>query len=89
MKWKYPDDAFVLSNIEIGDDLGGGHYQIDASQGLDWVLEVPDKLKNKELLVPGHSVWAILGHHRFDKTLKKLVLVAEDLEERYVFEPKK
>jgi hypothetical protein len=88
VKWKYPDDAFVLSNIEIGEDLGGGHYKIDASQGLDWVLEVPPGVKHSELLVPGHSVWAILGHHRFDKTLKKLVLVAEDLEDRYVTEAK-
>jgi hypothetical protein len=88
VKWKYPDDEFVLSNIEIGEDLGGGHWKIDASQGLDWILEVPDKLKNRELLVPGHSLWTILGHHRFDKTLKKLVLVAEDLEDRYLAEPR-
>jgi hypothetical protein len=88
VKWKYPDDGFVLSNIEIGEDLGGGRWKIDATQNLDWVLEVPAQVKNRELLVPGHAVWAILGHHRFDKTLKKLVLVAEDLEDRYVSEPR-
>jgi hypothetical protein len=86
VKWKYLDEEFVLSAIEIGEDLGGGHYKINVERDMDWVLEVPPGLAHKELLVPGHYVWAILGHHRFDKTLKKLVLVAEDLEDRYVFE---
>jgi hypothetical protein len=88
VKWKYPDEAFILSVIEIGEDLGGGRYKIevDKQRGMDWVLEVPPHLAHKELLIPGHYVWAIMGHHRFDKTLKKLVLVAEDLEDRYNFE---
>ena len=87
VKWKYPPDSFVLANIEIGDDLGGGRWRIDASQGLDWVLETAPGLAHRELLVPGHSVWAILGHARFDKGLRKLVLVAEDLEDKLVEDP--
>jgi hypothetical protein len=87
VKWKY-GDAFVLSNIEIAEDLGGGRYRIEAdnARSMDWILEVPAQLKNRELLVAGRAVWAIMGHHRFDKMLKKLVLVAEDLEARYVVE---
>jgi hypothetical protein len=87
VKWKY-GDAFVLTHLEVEEDLGGGRYRVfaDNSQKVDWVLEVPPKIKNKELLVPHHGVWAILGGQRFDKTLKKLVLVAEDLEQRYIVE---
>ncbi len=84
VRWKYP--GFVLCNIEIGKDLGGGHYEIEALQGLSWLLEVPPKLAHRDALVPGRTVWAILGQARFDPALKKLVLVAEDLEERYIVE---
>jgi hypothetical protein len=90
VKWKPAPDAFILSNIEIAKDLGGGRYEIeaDAHRDMSWILEVPPSVKVKEPLVPGRSVWAIMGHHRFDKTLKKLVLVAEDLEPRYIKEAK-
>ena len=37
-------------------------------------------------LVPGQHVWAILGNPRFDKSVKTLVLTAEDLEDRYIDE---
>lgn len=86
VRWKLEHGQFVLSNVEIFRDLGGGHYEIDATQGLSWILEVPPSVKIKEPLVPGRSVWAIMGQHRFDKALKKLVLVAEDLEPRYIAE---
>lgn len=86
VRWKPAPDQFVLSNIEVLRDLGGGRYEIDAIQGLSWILEVPPSVKIKEPLVPGRSVWAILGNHRFDKGLKKLVLVAEDLEPHYIKE---
>jgi hypothetical protein len=86
VKWKFPPGAFVLSNIEIDKDLGGGQYEIDAEQHLSWILEVPPNVKGKELLQPGHHVWAILGNPRFDRGLKKLVLVAEDLEAKYIVE---
>ncbi len=87
VKWPYPIDSFVLSNIEIGDDLGQGRWKIEA-QGSDWVLEVPPSLARRELLAPGRALWAIVGQPRFDKGLKKLVLVAVDLEARYVTEEK-
>lgn len=84
--WKPAPEAFILSNIEITRDLGERRYEIDAGQNLSWIMEVPPAVKLKEPLVPGRSVWAILGHHRFDRGLKKLVLVAEDLEPRYLTE---
>ena len=84
--WKPAPEAFILSNVEITRDLGDRRYEIDAGQNLSWIMEVPPAVKIKEPLVPGRSVWAILGHHRFDSSIKKLVLIAEDLEPRYISE---
>jgi hypothetical protein len=84
--WKYPEGSFLLSNIEVDKDLGNGQYEIEAdrNRGMSWILEVPPSVKGRELLQPGHSVWVILGPYRFDKTLKKLILVAQDIEARYI-----
>lgn len=87
VRWRYPMDGFVLSNIEIGREVEGGRFEIDAGQGLSWLLEAPAALPRRSVLVPGRRAWVILGHPRFDRDLKKLVLVAEDVEERYVREP--
>jgi hypothetical protein len=86
VQWKYPPGSFLLSNIEIDKDLGGGRYEIEAdhNRGMSYLIEVPKSVKHQDLLVPGHSVWAILGEPRFDKTLKKLVLTVQDLEARYI-----
>ena len=84
--WKPAPEAFILSNIEILRDLGDRRYEIDAGQNLSWIMEVPPAVKIKEPLAPGRAVWAILGHHRFDPSIKKLVLVAEDLEPHYIVE---
>jgi hypothetical protein len=88
VKWKFPLDSFVLANVSVGKDLGGGRWDMPSDQhsGESWVLEVPPRVKNQQLLVPGHEIWMILGNPRFDKGLKKLVLVAEDLEARYLTE---
>jgi hypothetical protein len=87
-EWKYPPGSFLLSNIEIDKDLGGGRWEIEADRhrNMSWILELPPNVKGRELLVPGHSVWAILGEPKFDKTLKKLILTAEDLEARYIID---
>ena len=84
VRWKYPPGSFVLSNLEIGQPLGPGHWDIPADRELSWVLEVPPTVKHQDLLVPGHQVWLILGNPRFDKSLKKLVLEAQDIEARYI-----
>jgi hypothetical protein len=87
VRWDFPADAFVLSVIDITEDLGAGRYLIDTLQGITFILEVPGHVRNRALMVPGQKVWAVMGEHRFDRELKALVLVAQDLEPRYVFEP--
>ena len=86
VKWKYPEGAFVLSDLFVGRDLGGGRWDIPVENDLSFVVEVPPALPRRDLLVSGHNAWMILGHPRFDRTLHKLVLVVEDVESRYVIE---
>jgi hypothetical protein len=86
VKWKLPTEQPLLINLEVARDLGNGRYEIDEDQGLSWVLEVPPTLAHRDLLLPGHALWAIMGQPRFDRALKKLVLTAEDLEARYIVE---
>jgi hypothetical protein len=86
VKWKYPEGTFVLSDLTVGQDLGGGHWDIPVENKLSFVVEVPPGLPRREIMQSGHNAWMILGHPRFDRTLHKLVLVAEDLESRYVIE---
>jgi hypothetical protein len=86
VKWKYPPEAFVLSNLTLGKDFGGGRWDIPVEQNLSFVIEVPPSSRNRDTLVTGHNAWLILGHPRFDKTLKKLVLVVEDIEPHYIVE---
>jgi hypothetical protein len=85
--WKLPGDGFVLAAVEVDADLGNGRYRMlsEEADKATWILDVPPTVKHRELMQPGQSVWVIMGHHRFDPALKKLVLTAEDLEERYVF----
>jgi hypothetical protein len=85
VKWAWAGQH-VLSNVEVGRSLGEGRYEMPVEQGLSWVLEVPPGTKNASALVPGHHLWLILGDHRFDKALRKLVLVAKDVEPTYIFE---
>ncbi len=82
--WKFPVEKFVLTRVTVLSDEGNGRYLIDASQQLAWMLEVPPSVKRRELLVPGRIAWVIAGHPRFDAGLKRLVLTAEDIEERYI-----
>ena len=86
VRWKFPPGSFLLTNLEVAKELGGGRWEVTAERDFSWVLEVPPSVKNQSLLQPGHAVWVILGTPRFDKSLKKLVLVAEDLEARYIFD---
>jgi hypothetical protein len=86
VRWPYPPEAFVLCHIEIGADLGGGRFEIETNNKQSWVLEVPPNLPRRELVAPGRMLWVIMGKARFDRGIKKLVLTAEDVEERYVRE---
>lgn len=86
VKWKYPPEAYVLSDLTIGRDLGGGRWDIPVEQNLSFVIEAAPTLRNRDALVTGHNAWLILGQARFDKALKKLVLVVADIEPRYIVE---
>ena len=86
VKWKFPEGGFVLSNLFVGKDLGGGRWDIPVENDLSFVVEVPPGLPRREVMQTGRNAWMILGHPRFDRTLHKLVLVAEDLESRYILD---
>ncbi|MDB4965093.1 MAG: hypothetical protein JWN44_782 [Myxococcales bacterium] len=86
VKWKYPDSAYVLSDLTIGKDLGGGHWEITVDNRQSFVIEVPSTLRRREAIVVGHNAWLIMGHARFDRAWKKLVLVVEDVEPHYITE---
>ncbi len=86
VKWTYPEGAYVLSDLIVGKDLGGGRWEIPVDNDQSFVVEVPPRLPRRDVLQTGHNAWMILGHPRFDPALHKLVLVAEDLESRYVVE---
>jgi hypothetical protein len=85
VRWKWPGQ-YVLSHIELLKETAPNQWEVAGDQDKTWIMEVPAGLKNRDLLKPNAGIWAILGNHRFDKGLKKLVLVAEDLEARYVTE---
>lgn len=86
VKWKYPENAYVLSDLTIGKDLGGGHWEITVDDRQSFVIEVPPSAPRRDLLVTGHNAWLIMGHARFDSKLRKLVLVVEDVESNYITE---
>jgi hypothetical protein len=82
-EWKWPGQH-VLANLEIGRDLGGGRHEVLADLET-FVIEVSPTVGHRDLLVPGHRAWLILGDARFDAALGRLVLVAKDIEAAYVF----
>jgi hypothetical protein len=82
-EWEWPGQ-YVLANLEIGRDLGGGRYEITVDR-MAFDIEVPPTVGNRDLLVRGHKVWLILGDARLDAALGRLVLVAKDIEAAYVF----
>jgi hypothetical protein len=86
VEWPYAPEQFVVASLPVGAALGGGRWQIDVENHESFIVEVPASLAHQEALVTGHDVWLILGQARFDRTLKKLVLRAADIEPRYVIE---
>jgi hypothetical protein len=86
VKWRFQPTDYLLSHIEIGKEFAPNQFEIETNNNKSWILEVPTGLKNREWVKPGALLWVILGQQRFDKGIKKLVLVAQDLETRYVLE---
>jgi hypothetical protein len=84
VKWKYPPEQFVLCYLDVFRDLGQGRFEIKVDNDKSFLIEAAAKLQHKELLQPGRGLWMILGFHRFDRDLQKLVLTLVDVEEHYV-----
>ena len=83
VEWRYEEGRPVLGYIHVLRDLGGGRFEI-AAERTSYMLEVPEGLKNRALMQPGKYLWAIMSTPRFDKSIKKLVMRAEDLEAQYL-----
>lgn len=87
-EWRLPPEQRIVSRVLVKKDLGQvgkmRRFAMFASEREEFVLEVPATLRNVELLQPFRFNWVIMGNHRFDRELKRLVLVAEDIEPRYV-----
>jgi hypothetical protein len=82
--WYYPPGVYVLTHVIVDKDLGGGRLSIGTPAHSSWILEAAPSLRNRALLKPGRGAWVIAGKARLDAALGKLVLTAEDVEERYL-----
>ncbi|HNN92401.1 MAG TPA: hypothetical protein PKI03_09035 [Pseudomonadota bacterium] len=87
VEWTAPPEQPVLNRLFVLEALppenGRQRFAI-AAERHTYVLEVPPTVRNRELLRPGEHAWVIMGQARFDRAQRKLVLVAEDVEARYV-----
>lgn len=86
VRWKFPPEDYVLSVIDVREDLGGGRFLIDTLQDITFIAEVPPGTPNAGVMSPDRKVWAIMGNARFDRELKALVLTVVDVEANYVEE---
>lgn len=84
-RWKFGEGEFIVGCFEVLRWVDG-RAELGAGNELSFLVEVPSSVAHRELLVPGREAWLVLGSPRFDASLKKLVLRAEDIEERYVEE---
>jgi hypothetical protein len=88
--WPKLSSPFVLVALEIDGAASGGRWRVKVhdpmlrDESLELLVEVPPGTPHADRLEPGAHAWAILGHPRFDPTLRRLVLVAEDFESSYV-----
>jgi len=93
-RWTLPPQAKVLGYYVVEKEMGGGRFEIRLDNYHDlsrpsrvtFLLDVPSQLKGSERLGPGEAVWVIMGNPVVDKTLRKLIFTAEDLETVYVEE---
>ena len=80
-KWRY-SDRDVVTFARVASALAGGLYEMEAEDGVIWLMEVPASVDARALVV-GKGVWAVLRDARFDRVRKKLLLTAVDLEASY------
>lgn len=84
-RWETPPDRYVVALVRVEKELGSGRFAMLSRYWQDpFLLEVPAGLPRVELLKAGEFVWIILGKPRFDREQGKLVLVAADIELRYL-----
>lgn len=87
VEWTEPPEQAVLNRVYVEQaipPLDGKDRYLIAAEKHTYVLEVPRQVKGRELLRPGERAWVIMGGARFDRELRKLVLVAQDIEARYI-----
>jgi len=86
-RWSIPAGRHVVALVRVDKEISEGRLAMVSRYWADpFVLEVPPSLPRRALLQPGEYVWVIMGSPRFDKELEKLVLVAADVELRYLVE---
>ena len=87
VEWTLPPETPVLNRVFVQEALppanGLQRFAI-AAERYSYVLEVGSQVKGREHLKPGEHAWVIMGQARFDRELRKLVLVAQDVEPSYV-----
>lgn len=87
VEWTVPPEQPVLNRVFVQEAMppanGRQRFAI-AAERHSYVLEVPPTVRGRELLRPGEHAWVIMGQARFDRELRKLVMVADDVEARYV-----
>jgi hypothetical protein len=90
--WPVPPEQPVLTRLLVERDLGNGRFELRVEPGrrdqapLTLFIDVPAALPRRKLIEPGRILWFIVSAPRFDPQLQKLILRAEDVEER-MFEP--
>lgn len=86
--WPVPPERPVLTRLLVERDLGNGRFELRVEQSrhdrppLTLYLDVPASLPRRKLIEAGRILWFIVSTPRFDAQLQKLVLRAEDVEER-------
>jgi hypothetical protein len=88
--WPKLPSPYVLLALQIDSAAADGRWLVKVEDPFlrdpshEFLVEVPPGTPRAALLAPNAHVWAILGHPRFDPALRRLVLVAEDLDSSYL-----
>lgn len=86
--WPVPPEQPVLTRLLVERDLGSGRFELRVEPSrhdrppLTLYVDVPAALPRRKLIEAGSILWFIVSTPRFDPQLQKLILRAEDVEER-------
>ena len=87
-QWPLPPEQPVLTRLRVERDLGSGRYELlvepqrGQREALTLFVDVPASVPRRKLIEPGRMLWFVVRSPRFDAEVKKLVLRAEDVEDR-------